>query len=91
MEKIKQCFHLCQSMWRKVQSIGHAQLYTDDENYRCMIKMMTATAFLPVADVLAGFQALRALDTYTDELDAVYDYFEDNYICNYIDNYIIVC
>ncbi|XP_068204154.1 uncharacterized protein [Palaemon carinicauda] len=42
--------------------------------------MMTCTAFLPTGDVKKGFEALRNLESYDEDLDVIFDYFEDTYI-----------
>lgn len=73
-------FHLGQSVWRKVTNEGLKGRYINEENFRILIKMMTCTAFLPVDDVVVGFQAIRELENYDEELDIIFDYFEDNYI-----------
>jgi len=51
-------FHLCQSVWRKVQSMGFENRYKTDEQFREKIKMVTALAFVPVADVTEKFDSL---------------------------------
>ena len=52
-------FHL-QSTWRKVQELGLTQLYKENDDVKLFVGMMDATAFLPVADVAAGIDILRA-------------------------------
>ena len=73
-------FHLGQCVWRKIINVGLRERYVNEENVRTLIKMMTCTAFLPTDDVIKGFEALRNLESYNEDLDVIFDYFEDNYI-----------
>ena len=52
-------FHL-QSTWHKVQELGLTQLYKANEDVMLFVGMMDATAFLPLTDVAAGIDILRA-------------------------------
>ena len=73
-------FHLGQSVWRKVQNLGLREAYLGSEELRTSIKMMTAVAFLPPDEVVAGFEALQASPHYVEAAAPIYDYFEDTYI-----------
>lgn len=73
-------FHLGQSIYRKVQSEQLTNLYKDDEKFRTFVKMMSALAFLPPGHVVGGFVALQDHADYTQNLDPIYNYFEDTYI-----------
>ena len=53
----KGCFyHLTQSTWRKIQSLGLTQLYKDREDIRQFCGMIDGLAFLPINDIQAGLQ-----------------------------------
>ena len=73
-------FHLCQSIWRRVQHEGLRATYVENENFRGFIKMMTSVAFLPPDQVLEGFQELQSDPDYIPQLDPIFDFFEDNYL-----------
>lgn len=60
-------FHLCQSVWRKVQSLGYEHRYKTEEDFRTKIKMMVAVAFVPPADVGASFDSL--MEEYDNDAD----------------------
>lgn len=76
-------FHLSQSIWRKLQSIGLRGAYINDDTCRLYCKLLSALAFLPPAEIPAAFEAL---DDQRDELAIdesvaeLYIYFEDTYI-----------
>ncbi|KAG1713953.1 hypothetical protein GQR58_002021 [Nymphon striatum] len=54
------CFyHLTQSTWRKIQDLGLANHYKDDNEFRIFVGMMDGLAFLPLAEVPDGMQLLR--------------------------------
>ncbi|KAE9538618.1 hypothetical protein AGLY_005717 [Aphis glycines] len=47
--KIHCCyFHLCQSVWRKIQEYGLVKKYKEDKQFQRDIAMITGLAFLPV-------------------------------------------
>ena len=80
--EVRGCFfHLCQSIWRKIQDLGLRVTYTDDED----------TAELPHARIIGIFvtredhTAFReTAGRYERDMDPrlgeLYDYFEDNYV-----------
>ncbi|XP_025425471.1 uncharacterized protein LOC112694265 [Sipha flava] len=41
-------FHLCQSVWRKIQECGLVKKYKEDKQFQRDIAMITGLAFLPV-------------------------------------------
>nr|XP_033788082.1 uncharacterized protein LOC117354520 isoform X1 [Geotrypetes seraphini] len=71
-------FHLGQSLWRKIQDEGLTSNYRDDENVRLYAKMLLALSFVPPENVGDCFEELD--DKRPDELQPVYDYWEDHYI-----------
>ena len=75
----KGCFyHLTQSTWRKIQSLGLTQLYKDREDIRQFCGMIDGLAFLPINDIQAGLQYLQTL--VDDELEPLLQYFDTNYV-----------
>ncbi|XP_068205261.1 uncharacterized protein [Palaemon carinicauda] len=76
-------FHLSQSIWRKIQITGLSNSYISDANYRLYCKMLAALAFLNPDEVTDAFEELNEdlehlqLD---EEMQILYDYFEDTYI-----------
>jgi len=73
-------FHLCQNVFRHVQSYGLQQRYAEDLEFALEIRKLTALAFVPEADVIERFELLEQSDSFPQEADAVLDYFEDYYI-----------
>ena len=56
---LRALFHL-QSTWRKVQELGLTQLYKENDDVMLFVGMIDAAAFLPLTDVAAGIDILRA-------------------------------
>jgi hypothetical protein len=59
--EIKGCFfHLCQSTWRKIQSLGLTAEYKDNDDVKQFCGMIDALAFLhPIADIPEAMDYLR--------------------------------
>ena len=75
---IRGCFyHLTQSTWRKIQSLGLTDLYKSDETFRLYCGQMDALAFLPVDKVNEGMSYLRA--TMPPAAADLVDYFDSTY------------
>ena len=77
--EIKCCFfHLSQNIFRQVQENGLQNRYRDDAEFALGVRMVAATAFVPVDQIVDAYEQLQQhLD---DEYDDILDYFEDNYI-----------
>ncbi|KII73004.1 hypothetical protein RF11_00672 [Thelohanellus kitauei] len=82
---IKACyFHLGQSFWRKIQE--HAQirnLYVTNPSFCHKIKMLLSLAFLPISDVIRGFELMLEHEFFVSNeniLQPLIEYFEDTYI-----------
>lgn len=71
-------FHLCQSTWRKVQSLGLVTTYRNNSEFRLFVGKLDGLAFLPVEDVPDGMRLLK--DTYPDEAVKLLEYFDATYI-----------
>ena len=81
---VRGCFyHLCQSTWRKIQELGLAQLYKDNNEVKVFCGMLDALAFLPVNDVQAGMSYIRDHVPDVDSKDALQtliNYFDSTYV-----------
>ena len=71
-------FHLCQSVYRHVQSQGLQQQYMENEEFRTNIRMIPALAFVPLDDIIPAFEVLSQHCQGNEE--TLLDYFEVNYI-----------
>ena len=67
-------FHLSQSIWRKVQTIGLTTQYLNDENTRFLVKALAALAYCSLESVPEAFEELRELATENEGLDELFDY-----------------
>lgn len=70
-------FHLCQSVYRKIVELGFKNKYNNEEIFSLKCRCLSALSFLPVSDVIDGFEQLIDDDDLPQELVA---YFEVNYI-----------
>ena len=76
---IQYCFyHLTQSIWRKIQSLGLTNLYEADDDFRLFCGQIDALAFLPFDDVTEGMNQLR--NSAPDEAASLLDYFDASYV-----------
>ncbi|PKY57294.1 hypothetical protein RhiirA4_331280 [Rhizophagus irregularis] len=71
-------FHLGQSGWRKIQSLGLATRYGDDEQFSLMLRHLFALAFLPSDEIPEAFNALKL--EMPPEADEVVKWFEEIYV-----------
>ena len=69
-------FHLSQSFWRRIQSDGLKKWY--DPNLRLTYRKVQALAFLPIDDVIAGFDLVKA--EALGSVKSFLTYVENNYI-----------
>ena len=75
--KIYGCyFHLCQSFWRKIQTDGLKKWFSLD--VRMTFRKIKALAFLPEADVVAGFESIK--NSAPSNTKSFITYIENNYI-----------
>ncbi|XP_041369007.1 uncharacterized protein LOC121383200 [Gigantopelta aegis] len=73
------CFyHLTQSTWRKIQSLGLVQRYREEKDVKLFCGMLDGLAFLPVNDVPEGMTYLR--DNTPDGLEPLLVYFDSTYV-----------
>ena len=71
-------FHLCKSIFRKVQGEGLVEQYTNNEEFRTAIRMTGAISFVPVADTIQAFESLSEFAI--EPAQVILDYFETNYV-----------
>ena len=71
-------FHLCQSVYRHVQSEGLQERYLENEEFRANIRMIPALAFVPIGDIIPAFEVLS--ENCGNDEEVILDYFEVNYI-----------
>ncbi|CAF2131900.1 unnamed protein product [Rotaria magnacalcarata] len=75
----KSClFHFGQSVWRHVQNKGLSTKYKEDENFRPNVKMLTGLVYLPLSDVITGFDLVAG--EFDGDADGLLDYFEKTWI-----------
>jgi hypothetical protein len=73
---IKGCFHLCQSIWRQIQSNGLQSKYSNDSDFALNLRKLAALAYIPENDVLSAFETLLESQFYQQEmLSNLIDYF----------------
>jgi hypothetical protein len=72
-------FHIGQNVWRRLQMVSLQQDYLANVNdIRLTVKMLTGLAFLPLADVIRGFELL--CQDIRVEWRPLFEYFEKVYI-----------
>ncbi|XP_074641232.1 uncharacterized protein LOC141898982 [Tubulanus polymorphus] len=77
--QMKGCFfHLTQSVWRKVQQLGLAKQYREDEEFRLFVGMIFGLAFLPVAYVKEGLTYICSVAP--DDALELLGYFDATYV-----------
>ena len=81
---VKACyFHLQQSIWKRIQDIGAATLYTSNTEFAIDCRMLAALAFVPVEKVCAEFENLASrVQQNLEFFDQLIQYFQSNYIGN---------
>nr|CAG8678882.1 5299_t:CDS:1 [Entrophospora candida] len=71
-------FHLCQNVWRKIQTLGLAIEYSNDEDFSIKLRYLTALAFLPPSEIPDAFDQIRPL--LPESAAELAQYFENNYV-----------
>lgn len=70
-------FHLCQSAWRKLQSLGLSVEYGINENFSIKVRQMLALAFLPENEIPDAFKEVKKI--MPENAKEFVQWFEDNY------------
>lgn len=77
--RISGCFyHLTQSTWRHIQSLGLVQDYRTNDDFRLTCAMLDGLAFLPLADVAAGMGHIRQVSPQLAQ--PLIEYFDETYV-----------
>lgn len=77
--EMKGCFfHLTQSVWRKLQQLGLAKKYREDEEFRLFVGKIFGLAFLPVDYVKDGLNYLCSIAP--DDALELLEYFDATYV-----------
>ncbi|MPC34860.1 hypothetical protein E2C01_028263 [Portunus trituberculatus] len=71
-------FHLRQNILRKIQSEGLQVQYQTNRDVELQARMIAAIAFVLLANVENAFESLQ--DTALNELEPIFNHFEDTYI-----------
>ena len=80
---IQYCFyHLTQSIWRKIQSLGLTNLYESNDDFRLFCGKIDALAFLPVDEVSEGMAFLR--ESAPDKAAPLLEYFDTTYVTGHM-------
>lgn len=75
------CFyHLTQSTWRKVQSLGLTTAYRSDDRVKHFCGMLDGLAFLPIDEVANGMDYLMENIPDVEGLEGLVDYFSSTYV-----------
>lgn len=74
-------FHLCQSLYKKVQSLGLQAEYNDpkDDTLNVYVRMLMAIAFVPTAEVVRVFNLFES-NCIVEELEPMIQYFGETYV-----------
>ena len=76
---IQACFyHFTQATWRKIQELGLVQRYRADDDFKMFCAKLDGLAFLPIDDVTAGFELLRA--NTPEGAEPLVQYFAQTYV-----------
>ncbi|RMZ96587.1 hypothetical protein BpHYR1_017597 [Brachionus plicatilis] len=76
--KVNACyFHLCQSIWRKIQKTGLVKNWFDDK-FRLSFRRLQALVFIPISDVHLALDYIK--QNSSNSFSTILDYFEKNYI-----------
>ena len=71
-------FHLCQSLFRKLQKVGLQSEFCKNKDLRDQFTLLTCIAFLPPGKMEQGFEIVYGL--LSDEMKAVGDHLDFNYL-----------
>ena len=71
-------FHLCQSLWRKIQSEGLSSEYARNKDFSLKMRHLTALAFLPPSEIPEAFDQIKLL--LPENAAGIIEYFEKNYV-----------
>ena len=73
-------FHVCQSVHRKLVSLGLKNLYETDVEFNTLVKSLLCLAFVPLVEVEERLDELAALLLDEENVQLLISYFESAYI-----------
>ena len=73
-------YHLTQSTWRHIQSLGLTAEYLNQEDFRIYVGKIDGLAFLPVNDVALGMAYLRHNIYPHPQTITLLEYFDQHYV-----------
>lgn len=77
---VRGCFyHLAQSTFRKLQSLGFKRKYMEEEQFSKFCGMIDSLSFLPLQDVFNGMSYLKRI-ALEEEQKLLLDYFDSTYV-----------
>ena len=80
---IQYCFyHLTQSIWCKIQSLGLTNLYESNNDFHLFCGQIDALAFLPLDEVSEGMAFLR--ESVPEEAIPLLEYFDTTYVTGHL-------
>ena len=71
-------FHFGQCIWYQIQSLELRKKYLEDKSFHLNLKELIAFAFVPVSDVIKGFDVVA--DEFDDDAEDLLGYFEKTWI-----------
>ena len=78
MSRLGCLFHFGQCVWRHVQNNRLSKKYQEDDDFRSNVKKVNALAYLPLDDIIKGFDLVAA--EFDDDADEFLGYFEKTWI-----------
>ena len=80
---IQYCFyHLTQSIWRKIQSLGLTNLYESNNDFHLFCVQIDALAFLRLNEEYEGMALLR--ESVPEEATPLLEYFDTTYVTGHL-------
>ncbi|ELP95152.1 hypothetical protein EIN_428980 [Entamoeba invadens IP1] len=78
---IKCChFHFCQSLYRRVLTMGLSRRFVEGDTFKLGVKMLMATAYLPEDVIVETFKRIKSEMCGDEDFEKFLEYFENNYI-----------
>ena len=74
-------FHLCQNWLKRIGLLGLNKLFLSNKEFRYSFKMCQSLAYLPVQDVIKGFEEIQEISN--SNMKTFFQYLEKNYIGRY--------
>jgi len=78
MHKSSNVLIITQSTWQKIRTLGLANCYQEDDEFRLFCGQLDVPALLPVHKVMDGMQHLK--DTMPDDAEPLVEYFDPTYL-----------